>query len=574
MMVTFVSQREKNALKKTRRVLDAFANRIGDNTWQTVITEEGLLTVKKMLRQTASKNTAVSCHWIRSRARSQLLWVVGKKDKFNAQGYVPVNTTRKNLLTSDSENDWQYLPLIKALVAVAALLHDWGKATKLFQDKLNPKKKVFKGDPIRHEWISLLLLHALVSLTKSKSDADWLTCFSQGEINEEQLKSKIQQPPPHPFAELPPMAKLVAWLIVSHHRLPLPKSENCRDYLSEHAKSLDALLARVSQQWSYENRYDEAEYQQRVDDCFVFPKGLLSQSQPWIRQLKKWSKRLLDHQQTAEKIIEDGSYRVVISHARLCLMLGDHLFSSEKEKNLKWQGALDLHPNTYIDPQTQQRSFKQKLDEHLVGVAQKALDAAHLLPAFEQELPSAGNLKRLSQASPKDFKWQDKAIKKIHQWRKVNDETKKYGCFVVNLASTGCGKTFANAKVMRALSNDGKSLRCILALGLRTLTLQTGDEYRKRIFGASNHEEKQKSKRELAVLIGSRAVMELHQQNIIDQEKNSYESSGSASKELLLEEELDTDFDSDIDCDIPERMLTTILKQERDKQFLYAPLLT
>ncbi|WBA59062.1 hypothetical protein O7C57_12730 [Providencia sp. 21OH12SH02B-Prov] len=47
MMVTFVSQCEKHALKRTRRVLDAFANRIGDNTWQTLITEEGLLTVKK-----------------------------------------------------------------------------------------------------------------------------------------------------------------------------------------------------------------------------------------------------------------------------------------------------------------------------------------------------------------------------------------------------------------------------------------------------------------------------------------------------------------------------------------------
>ncbi|MDO7086781.1 CRISPR-associated endonuclease Cas3'' [Pseudocolwellia sp. AS88] len=97
MMVTFVSQCEKNALKKTRRVLDAFANRIGDNTWQTVITEDGLLTVKKMLRQTASKSTAVSCHWIRSRARSQFLWVVGNKSKFNAEGVVPVNTTGKEV---------------------------------------------------------------------------------------------------------------------------------------------------------------------------------------------------------------------------------------------------------------------------------------------------------------------------------------------------------------------------------------------------------------------------------------------------------------------------------------------
>ena len=89
MMVTFVAQCEKKALNKTRRVLDAFANRIGSRTWQTVITNEGLQAVKKLLRKKATKNTAVSCHWIRSRSRSEFLWVVGNKDKFNAEGVVP-----------------------------------------------------------------------------------------------------------------------------------------------------------------------------------------------------------------------------------------------------------------------------------------------------------------------------------------------------------------------------------------------------------------------------------------------------------------------------------------------------
>ena len=55
---------KRNHLIKQGRVLDAFANRIGNRTWQTVITNEGLLAVKKLLRKTASKNTAVSCHWI------------------------------------------------------------------------------------------------------------------------------------------------------------------------------------------------------------------------------------------------------------------------------------------------------------------------------------------------------------------------------------------------------------------------------------------------------------------------------------------------------------------------------
>ncbi len=93
MMVTFVSQCEHKALNRTRRVLDAFANRIGSRTWQTVITDEGLQAVKKLLRKTATKNTAVSCHWIRSRSRSEFLWVVGQKNKFNLEGLVPVKKT-------------------------------------------------------------------------------------------------------------------------------------------------------------------------------------------------------------------------------------------------------------------------------------------------------------------------------------------------------------------------------------------------------------------------------------------------------------------------------------------------
>jgi CRISPR-associated endonuclease/helicase Cas3 len=154
MMVTFVSQCQKKALNRTRRVLDAFANRIGDNTWQTVITEEGLIAVKTLLRKTATKNTAVACHWIRSRSRSELVWIVGNRKRFNVEGIVPVNSTQKSLLNRHWENNWTYLPAIKALVAVAALLHDWGKATALFQGKL--KTITNKGDPLRHEWISCL----------------------------------------------------------------------------------------------------------------------------------------------------------------------------------------------------------------------------------------------------------------------------------------------------------------------------------------------------------------------------------------------------------------------------------
>ncbi|MBE0471675.1 MAG: CRISPR-associated endonuclease Cas3'' [Methyloprofundus sp.] len=210
MMVMFVSQCEKKALHKTRRVLDSFANRIGDNSWQTIITQDGLDAVKKLLRKTASKNTAVSCHWLRSRSRTDLVWIIGSKQKFNEQGLVPVNYTTKDILVKYDESTpvyyantqgqslkdhlyavgWVAQRLVQKLypdienldkaALIAGLWHDIGKLDPIFQDwlkkELNKKlnddyvaedgvhiekgKFSFEKHP-RHNEISLILFNAL-----------------------------------------------------------------------------------------------------------------------------------------------------------------------------------------------------------------------------------------------------------------------------------------------------------------------------------------------------------------------------------------------------------------------------
>lgn len=209
MYVTFISQCEKKALTRTRRVLDAFADRIGNNTWQTVITEDGLITVKKLLRKTASKNTAVSCHWIRSRQRSELLWIIGNRNKFNLQGIVPVNTTQKEIFMDIAINkvkkdeyyaNTQLQPLaehsfavgyiaqqlfkqlvdnneysnLSKVVYLAGCLHDIGKLDPLFQQWVKKGKQkdptddgqhidvrfTFEKHP-RHNEISLLIFNVL-----------------------------------------------------------------------------------------------------------------------------------------------------------------------------------------------------------------------------------------------------------------------------------------------------------------------------------------------------------------------------------------------------------------------------
>lgn len=562
MIVTFISQCEKKAIPRTRRVLDAFADRIGDNTWQTVITEDGLIAVKKLLRKTVTKSTAVSCHWIRGRRRSELLWIVGNRNKFNTQGIVPVNTTKKKLDQNKWENDWHYLPLIKALVAVSALLHDWCKATVLFQQKLLSKNNQCKGDPLRHEWISCLLLNALVQSSGDiETDEAWLNLFISQSWNEEVLKQTIVKNSDQSkvLDQLPPLAQLVAWLIVSHHRLPNLKSEEeYKKYGSEDVSYINNLFELIKADWGYQNKFEEKEYQQRLKLCFEFKQGLLTQSSEWNKQIKKWSTRLLQESQASQQIFVDGSWRVILHHARLCLMLGDHYYSS-CEADKTWKTNLSLVANT--DPKTKQA--KQFLDEHLVRVSDNAMRVAQSLSRLADDMEPAYDIQKLKKKSPQGFEWQDQAVKGIQQFIQKNEGMEKQGWFIVNMASTGKGKTIANAKIMQALSKDGQSLRYILALGLRTLTLQTGDSYRHDI-GLSNDE--------LAVLIGSKVVQELHHQNIKNTQPDEViiEEIGSESLEELLDNELDYEA-------MPQAEFMNALfpkhQEQRNKAFLYKPVL-
>ena len=103
MIVIFQSESENKSINRVRKILDAYANRIGNNSWMTPITKEGLDTVYHELRRIATKDTAVSCLLVKGRVQSELLWIVGNRGKFDEMGNVPVNETSNNKYIVDDE---------------------------------------------------------------------------------------------------------------------------------------------------------------------------------------------------------------------------------------------------------------------------------------------------------------------------------------------------------------------------------------------------------------------------------------------------------------------------------------
>jgi CRISPR-associated endonuclease/helicase Cas3 len=370
----------------------------------------------------------------------------------------------------------------------------------------------------------------------------------------------------YPFSKLPPIAQMLVWLIVSHHRLPNFKGIDSAKYSEEYRPQLNDILMTINAEWGYQNQLDE----KRLNACFDFPNGLLHKAVEWQKCLKKWASRLLEKQVLMQETLANGAWRVVLHHARLSLMLGDHFYSS-CDKDAKWKTEINLYANTSRDTK-KNLVPKQKLDEHLVRVCDYGLNISQYLSRFCNDMESAHDVIKLKQKSPTGYEWQDKAVSAIYKLRSIHNDVSKNGWFIVNMASTGCGKTIANAKIMRALSTDADSLRFILALGLRTLTLQTGDEYRNNI-GLANDE--------LAVLIGSSVVMALHNENKQNQQKDKFslEDEGAESSEELLKEDLD-------DYEIPQGSPTadflnalipmrekTAKSIEKNKAFLYKPVL-
>ena len=91
--------------------------------------------------------------------------------------------------------------------------------------------------------------------------------------------------------------------------------------------------------------------------------------------------------------------------------MADYSVSSQAAE-ADWKGNNNLYANT------ENKVLKQRLDEHLVGVAAQALKILRRLPQFTKHMETARDVRSLRKKSPPPFGWQDKAVEKIEDLSK------------------------------------------------------------------------------------------------------------------------------------------------------------
>lgn len=453
MLVLLVSECGGEAWRRTRRVADLYLERVGERTWRGRLTEEGLRRLREDLAEGASRHTAVACHRVATRQRFDLEWIVGSAAPFGDAGQAATYRGHRYDAYFEARPEppprW---PWLARVVRRAGLLHDLGKANGAFQPKLHTGRA--EADPVRHEVLSLLVVR------------HWhRTGGGAAEAFAGLLGKPLQVPERVELGEGTTETALEAWLVATHHRL--------LDSMSLPDRWLGGPLLLT-------HHLNPARPWPAEPASVTLDPGLLD------AELRA---HLAPLGPPADAALSPPLWEAAAAYGRLALVLADQLVSKQAGVDAARHPGGEVAPGTLL-ANTEGGRPKQTLVEHLVKVEAEGplcVSDLHDMPRLAPSLDARGLPRPFRQRSVGRFAWQDRV-------RDAVAARPPGGFFGVLMAETGSGKTQAAAKIMAVLRGE---VRYTVGLPLRTLTAQTGAEYRQRL-GLGDAD--------LAVVVGGTAV--------------------------------------------------------------------
>lgn len=376
--------------------------------------------------------------------------------------------------------------LLDVLASLSGMTHDIGKATVLVQRKLRDARFP-ASDPVRHEWISMQLLDALIS---GKTLAQAFDLLEVSRLNHS------------PFARnegLRSANDVLKFCVVTHHGMLSPSdarqdAERGSDRTANHVRTISE------------------------HPCTKSPADFLKLHAPFDatleHELTREFETLRQLTQALGQVFNSNTWRVVALYIRACLIMADHTVSARRLEHYNCA----LAANTIRDRASNTRKLNQDLNYHLREVERLTRTYVHNVATVRWNGVSEQTHNRLleiNEATDIRFSWQDQASVKLGAARKQTQAP----ALVLNVAGTGTGKTRMNLRAAAALSRR-PTLRATTVLNLRTLTLQTGHAY---------ETEAGIGKGELVCVIGDKSIRALHEQTIANTDENPEELEFEAS---------------------------------------------
>jgi CRISPR-associated endonuclease/helicase Cas3 len=457
--VVIISSSRKRAIGRTQAVLDRYASRMGDATWTTKITAEGLETLRRALRRTASRNMAVLCMKREGRgsgARMRQAWVVGNRAFFGADWKTPVFVTKvATRARTVDRNAPAWIGDAKRVAAISGLFHDLGKNNGFFAQKILKATPI--ADPIRHEWLSTCLITTMLKTPGLGLDKAWAQAAVSA--NDAQLDKRELAFFPN---GVPGPAEAVLACVATHHRLYQERGEQSK------ILGPNAFLRESGQVGERPSSISPALNREMAKPFTTDIRDEVARAMKWL---------LAEHERRPDY------WRAITIMARAALILADHKVSSEQF------GGKHLANEAYAN--SRNGKLNQPLRWHLQSVGRLAATMVVRMTELVDELDGLDVQALDSIEAPAEgrFAWQQTAADAIAFAR---SERATSPMLINVIASTGSGKTRCCARLaVRAAQGD--KVRFATLLNLRALTLQTGYAYSRQL---------DVSESDLAVVIG------------------------------------------------------------------------